>query len=119
MEFFTWSTWRLLPVRRCAFTFECTGKEALTKSADPGDDILPVPVLRDGKQNGLSAVSGRMRGCRKPGSDPVRAVRKCAGDCRDGGRGIMILTFILGLIGGAAAGVAVMALVEMAKDKED
>ena len=31
----------------------------------------------------------------------------------------MILTFILGLIGGAAAGIAVMALVAMAKDKED
>lgn len=31
----------------------------------------------------------------------------------------MILTFILGLIAGAAAGVAVMALVAMAKDKED
>ena len=29
----------------------------------------------------------------------------------------MILTFILGLIAGAAAGVAVMALVAMAKDK--
>ena len=31
----------------------------------------------------------------------------------------MILIFILGLIAGAAAGVAVMALVAMAKDKED
>lgn len=31
----------------------------------------------------------------------------------------MILTFILGLIAGAAAGIAVMALVEMAKDRED
>lgn len=31
----------------------------------------------------------------------------------------MILPFILGLIGGVAAGVAVMALVAMAKDKED
>lgn len=31
----------------------------------------------------------------------------------------MILTFILGLIGGVAAGIAVMALVAMAKDKED
>ena len=31
----------------------------------------------------------------------------------------MILTFILGLIGGVAAGVAVMAMVSMAKDKED
>lgn len=31
----------------------------------------------------------------------------------------MILTFILGLIAGAAAGVAVMALVAMAKDKEN
>lgn len=31
----------------------------------------------------------------------------------------MILTFILGLIGGAAAGVAVMALVAMAKDREN
>lgn len=31
----------------------------------------------------------------------------------------MILTFILGLIAGAAAGIAVMALVAMAKDKED
>ena len=31
----------------------------------------------------------------------------------------MILTFVLGLIAGAAAGVAVMALVAMAKDKED
>lgn len=30
----------------------------------------------------------------------------------------MILTFVLGLIGGAAAGVAVMALVVMAKDGE-
>lgn len=30
----------------------------------------------------------------------------------------MILTFILGLIAGAAAGVAVMALVAMAKDKD-
>lgn len=29
----------------------------------------------------------------------------------------MILTFILGLIGGASAGVAVMALVAMAKEK--
>lgn len=39
--------------------------------------------------------------------------------CRDGGRGIMILTFILGLIAGVAAGVAVMAMVAMAKDKEE
>ena len=31
----------------------------------------------------------------------------------------MVLTFILGLIGGAAAGVGVMALVVMAKDRED
>ena len=31
----------------------------------------------------------------------------------------MILPFILGLIAGAAAGIAVMALVAMAKDKED
>lgn len=31
----------------------------------------------------------------------------------------MILIFVLGLIGGAAAGVAVMALVAMAKDKQD
>ena len=31
----------------------------------------------------------------------------------------MILTFILGLIAGAAAGIAVMALVAMAKDGED
>lgn len=31
----------------------------------------------------------------------------------------MILPFILGLIGGASAGVAVMAMVAMAKDKED
>lgn len=31
----------------------------------------------------------------------------------------MILTFVLGLIGGVAAGIAVMALVAMAKDKED
>lgn len=31
----------------------------------------------------------------------------------------MILIFVLGLIGGAAAGVAVMALVAMAKDRED
>lgn len=31
----------------------------------------------------------------------------------------MILPFVLGLIGGAAAGVAVMALVAMEKDKED
>ena len=31
----------------------------------------------------------------------------------------MILTFVLGLIGGSAAGIAVMALVAMAKDKED
>ena len=30
----------------------------------------------------------------------------------------MILTFVLGLIGGAAAGVAVMALVSMAKDEK-
>lgn len=30
----------------------------------------------------------------------------------------MILTFVLGLIGGAAAGVAVMALVAMAKDEK-
>ena len=44
---------------------------------------------------------------------------ECAGDCRDGGSGNMILTFILGLIAGAAAGIAVMALVAMAKDKED
>ena len=49
----------------------------------------------------------------------VEECRECAGDCRDGGSGNMILTFILGLIGGAAAGVAVMALVAMAKDKED
>lgn len=31
----------------------------------------------------------------------------------------MILTFVLGLIGGSAAGIAVMALVAMAKDKEE
>lgn len=31
----------------------------------------------------------------------------------------MILTFVLGLIGGASAGVAVMALVAMAKDREE
>lgn len=31
----------------------------------------------------------------------------------------MILTFILGLIAGVAAGVIVMAMVAMAKDKED
>lgn len=31
----------------------------------------------------------------------------------------MILPFILGLIGGAAAGIAVMALMAIAKDKED
>lgn len=31
----------------------------------------------------------------------------------------MILTFVLGLIAGAAAGVAVMALVAMAKDKKE
>ena len=31
----------------------------------------------------------------------------------------MILIFILGLIAGVAAGIAVMALVAMAKDKED
>lgn len=31
----------------------------------------------------------------------------------------MILTFILGLIGGASAGVAVMAMVAMAKDREE
>lgn len=31
----------------------------------------------------------------------------------------MILTFVLGLIGGVAAGIAVMALVAMAKDRED
>ena len=31
----------------------------------------------------------------------------------------MILTFVLGLIGGAAAGIAVMALMAMAKDKEE
>lgn len=31
----------------------------------------------------------------------------------------MVLTFILGLIAGAAAGVAVMALVAMAKDREE
>ena len=49
----------------------------------------------------------------------VEECRKCAGDCRDGGRGIMILTFVLGLIGGAAAGVVVMALVAMAKGRED
>ena len=30
----------------------------------------------------------------------------------------MILTFILGLIGGAAAGIVVMALVAMAKDEK-
>lgn len=30
----------------------------------------------------------------------------------------MILTFVLGLIGGAAAGVGVMALVAMAKDEK-
>lgn len=30
----------------------------------------------------------------------------------------MILTFVLGLIGGAAAGVAVMALVAMGKDEK-
>ena len=109
----------MLLIRQCTFTFECTGKEGIKKSADSGNDILLLPVLRDGKQNGLPAISGGMRDCRKPGSDPVRAVRKCAGNCRDGGRGIMILTFILGLIGGAAAGIAVMALVAMAKDRED
>lgn len=49
----------------------------------------------------------------------MRAVWECAGDCRDGGRGIVILTFILGLIGGAAAGIVVMALVAMAKDREE
>ena len=49
----------------------------------------------------------------------VEECRECAGDCRDGGRGIMILTFILGLIGGAAAGIAMMALVAMAKDREE
>ena len=49
----------------------------------------------------------------------MRAVWEYAGNCRDGGRGIMILTFVLGLIAGAAAGIAVMALVAMAKDKED
>lgn len=31
----------------------------------------------------------------------------------------MILSFILGLIAGAAAGIAVMALAAMAKDRED
>lgn len=31
----------------------------------------------------------------------------------------MILTFILGLIGGVAAGIAVMALAAMAKDREE
>ena len=31
----------------------------------------------------------------------------------------MILTFILGLIAGAAAGIAVMALAAMAKDRQD
>ena len=31
----------------------------------------------------------------------------------------MILLFLLGIIAGAAAGVAVMALVAMAKDRED
>ena len=31
----------------------------------------------------------------------------------------MILTFILGLIAGAAVGIAVMSLVAIAKDKED
>lgn len=31
----------------------------------------------------------------------------------------MILTFVLGLIGGVAAGIAVMALVAMAKDREE
>lgn len=31
----------------------------------------------------------------------------------------MILPFVLGLIGGAAAGVAVMVLVAMAKDREE
>lgn len=31
----------------------------------------------------------------------------------------MILTFILGLIAGAAAGIAVMALMAMAKDRQD
>lgn len=31
----------------------------------------------------------------------------------------MILTFILGLIAGAAAGIAVMALVAMAKDRDE
>lgn len=31
----------------------------------------------------------------------------------------MILSFILGIIGGAAIGVIVMALVAMAKDKEN
>lgn len=31
----------------------------------------------------------------------------------------MILPFILGMIGGVSAGIAVMALVAMAKDKEE
>ena len=31
----------------------------------------------------------------------------------------MILSFILGIIAGVAAGIAVMALVAMAKDKEE
>ena len=31
----------------------------------------------------------------------------------------MILSFLLGIIAGAAAGIAVMALVAMAKDKEN
>ena len=39
--------------------------------------------------------------------------------CRDGGRGIMILPFILGLIAGVAAGIAVMALVAMAGRNEE
>lgn len=47
----------------------------------------------------------------------MREVWEYAGDCRDGGA-TMILTFVLGLIGGAAAGIAVMALVAMAKDEK-
>lgn len=47
--FFAWHTWRMLLIWRSTFTPDRTGKEGIKKSADPGDDILPVPVLRDGK----------------------------------------------------------------------
>ena len=48
-SFFAWYIRWLLSVGRLNPTSERAGKEALTKSADPGDDILLLPVLRDRK----------------------------------------------------------------------